>query len=268
MNKVMPKTYLVGFSQIYLPGLEEYLKDTDQLQFLEMLNQAKEENVSEGAALCSFYAKLCYKSLVEGKNANVTKIRNIMKNFESIISSRHGAVTEHFQLNFVTTNCSRVYSHEKVRHRVGTAFSQTSGRYVALGVDQDENPVDIDMIIDPILSPVEHILADGIDFLMGRIREARMFLDVKNQSFEVKKKMTSALRRFAPNGQSNEMGWSVNLRSVRHIIEQRSSRHAEWEIRLITNQVVDIIDTMWPELLYGGKREWIENAWEYTNLKI
>lgn len=268
MNKVLPRTYLVGFSQIYMPGLEEYLRDTDQTEFLETLNQARAEHISDGAALCSFYAKLCYKSLVEGKNANVTKIRNIMQNFESIINSKHGAVTEHFQINFITANCSRIYTHEQVRHRVGTAYSQTSGRYVALGVDQNENPVDINMVVDPILAPVEDILRDGVNYLMGKIREARRVLDIKNKSFERKKKLTSALRRFAPDGQANEMGWSLNLRSARHIIEQRSSRHAEWEIRIIVNQAAEIIQTMWPELLYGGKKEWVENAWEWSNLRV
>lgn len=43
-----------------------------------------------------------------------------------------GSVIEHHVTNWIFADVSRVFTHELVRHRVGTAFSQESLRYVRL----------------------------------------------------------------------------------------------------------------------------------------
>lgn len=248
MKYVKPKTFLVGVTGI-CGGLEEYLEYSGNEEFLEALNQAKEEGLSDGEILCSFYAKLCYKSLTLGKNANVTKIRDIESNLMGCFDSGHGSVFEHCQLNFITTDCSRVFTHELVRHRVGTAFSQTSGRYVAID--------NIDFIVDPLLIEDQecdkaiqnHIIAT--ENLAKLLREKL----IKNSDpFSKKKKVTSAIRRIAPNGQSNEIGFSLNIRSLRNTLISRTSEHAEWEIRLIFNQIGNIIEEKYPLIFYGLNR--------------
>lgn len=121
MNK-LPKTYLLGFTEVYENGLLSYLEDTNQKEFYEYYVEASQNGLSSGEILCSFYAKLCYKSLVLGKNLNISKIRDIQDNLKGCFDTKHGSIFEHFQLNFVTTNCSRIYTHEQVRHRVGVAY--------------------------------------------------------------------------------------------------------------------------------------------------
>jgi thymidylate synthase (FAD) len=270
MGMVAPKTYLIGWTSIDYSALSRYLVDTGQEEFQGLIDDS---DASPAEILCSFYAKLCYKSLVTGKNANISKIRGIEKNFQSTIESGHGSVLEHFQLNFVTTNCSRVFTHELVRHRVGTAFSQTSGRYVALGVTTDldtgeEKPADIDFVVDPILTQAIPAIDDLMTNLARSVRMLRDILKVSTFSFEMKKKLTSAIRRLAPNGQANEIGWSANIRALRHMIEMRTSRHAEWEIRLVFNQVADIILNRFPGILYGHTVESVDGMNEYKNLKV
>lgn len=242
MKFIEPKTFLVGITGI-TSGLEEYLRYSGNEEFLETLEQAKQEGLSDGEILCSFYAKLCYKSLTLGKNANVKKIRDIESNLIGCFDSGHGSVFEHCMLNFITTDCSRVFTHELVRHRVGTAFSQTSGRYVALS--------DIDFVIDPILDPVKDDIKEIIEFIEKKALEIREKLDVDNKDFALKKKLTSAIRRIAPNGQANEIGFSLNIRSLRHTLTLRTSEHAEWEIRKIYCQIGDIVESKWPLMLYG-----------------
>lgn len=242
MKFVEPKTFLVGVTGI-AEGLEEYLKYSGNEEFLETLEQAKQEGLSGGEILCSFYAKLCYKSLTLGKNANVKKIRDIESNLIGCFDSGHGSVFEHCMLNFITTDCSRVFTHELVRHRVGTAFSQTSGRYVALS--------DIDFVTDPILDPVKDDIQEIVEFIENKALEIRKKLDVDSQNFALKKKLTSAIRRIAPNGQANEIGFSLNIRSLRHTLVLRTSEHAEYEIRKIYCQIGDIIEAKWPLMLYG-----------------
>jgi thymidylate synthase (FAD) len=255
------KTYLIGYTSVDFDGLLEYLKDTDNEAFYAEIIEAVAAGVSEGECLCSFYAKLCYKSLSEGKNANITKIRAISDNLKGVFDSRHGSVFEHCCLNFVTKDCSRVFTHELVRHRVGTAFSQTSGRYVA--IDK------IDIVLPPEMEKVrdqveEHAVATAV-----LAKKLRAELIPEGSDFTFKKRMTSAIRRIAPNGQTNEIGWSCNIRALRHLIELRTARHAEWEIRYVFNEVAAIILKRWPGILYGHEAEDTgDGLVEYTNLRV
>jgi thymidylate synthase (FAD) len=167
-------------------------------------------------------------------------------------------VLEHVNFNFVFTDVSRVLTHELCRHRVGTAFSQTSGRYV--------RGDDLDLVFDPILEPARHIIENAIGEIQNNYHMACKALKIDElKDFGTKKKMTSALRRILPNGQTNEIGFSVNLRSLRHILLLRTNRHAEWEIRYVFDQVYKIFRQKYPNLLYGLNEEIIEGMVEVTN---
>lgn len=256
-----PRTFLVGYTSADEVGLRNYLNATGNEAFWEEYCQAREEGLSAGECLCSFYAKLCYKSLSEGKNANITRTRPIADNLEAVFKSGHGSVFEHCWLNFVTTDCSRVFTHELVRHRVGTAFSQTSGRYCA--IDQ------IDIVIPPELEEARGIVESFAKVAAFTCKELRDTLIPEDADFATKKRITSAIRRLAPNGQTNEIGWSCNIRSMRHMIELRTSRHAEWEIRVVFNDVANIILGRFPLILYGHERvDTGDGLFEYTKLEV
>lgn len=254
---VSPKTYLTGYTVLNMEGIKAYLEDTNQTDFLEDIEKAKAEGLNDGEILCSFYSKLCYASLVVGKNQNISKIRDIWPNIRGTIESRHGSVFEHCNLNFTVTNCSRIYTHEMVRHRVGTAFSQTSGRYVRT----DE----LNVVIDPILQPIEDLVEEARAYLEDWYKRAVAGMNLENvKDFGIKKKVTSALRRMLPNGQANEIGVSLNLRSLRHTLELRTSEHAEWEIRLIFNQIYDLIKDKYPAMVFDAKLRVVEGLNEIT----
>ena len=262
-NFVIPKTYFVGATAINLDNLKSYLKDTDQEEFIDEINHSLDEGLNEGEVLCSFYAKLCYASLTNRKNKNISKVRAIYDNIISTIDSQHGSVFEHCSLNFVVTDCSRVYTHELVRHRVGTAFSQTSGRYVRNDV--------LKLVVDPILEPVYEeieLIRANIEALY-KTMETKLGLDTMTD-FSKKKKYTSAMRRIMPNGQSNEIGFSVNLRTLRQTIEARTSIHAEWEIRIIFNQIFELVKDKYPAIFADAKVEVLEgqNQITFKNRKI
>lgn len=262
-NFVKPKVYLIGESSLDLNSLTSYLKDTDQIEFLQDIQDAKNQGLSDGEIICSFYAKLCYASLSLKKNKNITKIRGIYDNLIGTVDSGHGSIFAHTQLNFIVTNCSRVFTHEQVRHGIGTAYSQTSGRYVR----NDE----LNVVIDPILEPAYDLIEEARQYLENWYKKAEDKMNLNNEkSFDKKKKITSALRRLMPNGQSNELGFSLNLRALRHIIELRTSRHAEWEIREIYNQVFQLTKSKYPAIFADVKGEMIDGLLEisFSNKKI
>lgn len=172
------------------------------------------------------------------------------------------SVAEHCFLNFMMRDCSRVYTHELVRHRAGTAFSQTSGRYVRSDI--------LNIVYDPILDPIKEECEEIRQVIEMWYNDMQNKLILEGDNFSAKKKKTSALRRFLPNGQANEIGFSVNLRSLRHTIEMRTSSHAEWEIRLIFNQVYNLVNAKYPKMFFDAKVEKVDGLNEicFDNKKI
>jgi thymidylate synthase (FAD) len=258
---VVPDVHYLGCTGIDRAGLEGYLLASGNRDFLDSVNEARLQGLSDGEILCSFYAKLCYKSLTLGQNANVTRLRDIPDNLRGCFEQGHGSVFEHCQLNFVARNVSRILSHELVRHRVGTAYSQTSGRYV--------RGDSLDIVLDPVLEPVKERVR-GLQEVIEREYRAmvtEMGLDTATD-FAWKKKVTSALRRLLPNGQSNEIGFSLNLRSLRHIVQLRTSRHAEWEIRTLFAQVYRLVKARHPLVFHGAKEEEVDGLLEVSGMRM
>lgn len=301
---VQPTVHLIGFTEAYVPGIKKYLEDTKQMDFWEDFETALASGISSGEALCSFYGKLCYKSLVVGKNANISKTRSVKANLESCFDTGHGSIFEHFQLNYVVTNCSRVYTHEQVRHRVGWAYSQTSGRYCRLD--------SIDLVWDPILDPVKDLWLGGLRTIENLVylTECKLGLRKPNTEapnaapetwleavqqellamkhttaprgpsvehlkwvpddtfdFEKRKKITSAIRRIAPNGQSNEIGMSCNIRALRQVVQVRTARHAETEIRNIFAQVFHVTAAKFPLMFHRAKTRIYDGLPEVYGMK-
>lgn len=314
---VKPKVYITGFTEIYEPGVKAYLEDTKQMDFWKDYEEARAQGITGGECLCSMYAKMCYKTLVnDGRNANVSQIRSIRKNLEGTHDTSHGSVFEHCNINFVVTDCSRVYTHEQVRHRVGWAYSQTSGRYCRLD--------SIDLVWDSILDPVKDLFlrqlssiedtvylaecrlglrkpppaypsapADVIfgppqhiyevfrqqDGTFNRFEDVDKYKDVdklrdqlrwvpdNSFNFDLRKKLTSAIRRIAPNGQANEIGMTANIRSLRHVVQLRTARFAEVEIRDIYSQIFEQTKVLFPLLWYKARTRLVDGFVEVYGMK-
>ena len=254
---VQPKVYLIGCTGFDMNGVEAYLRESGNDQFLQSIEDAKNQGLSDLEILCSLYAKLCYKSLSVGHNKNIDRVRDIGSNITNCFDVGHGSVFEHSWLNFIAADVSRVFTHELVRHRVGTAYSQNSMRYIRVD--------NVPLVLDPILEPVK----DKIEALLSQIeatyKELEEHYNIKrNDSFDRKKKLTSAFRRILPDGIANEIGFSLNIRSLRHVIQLRTDRHAEWEIRFVFNQIYKIIKDKYPILLHGGTTELVDDLLEIS----
>jgi len=264
---VAPSTYFVGYTHVNPDAVRRYLEDTGNEDFKSSWEAALKEGISPAEALCSLFAKLCYNALTLDKNANVTRIRDIRENLIGCFSHGHGSVFEHVNFNFIISNCSRVFTHELVRHRVGTAFSQTSGRYCRPTPDDDGN-LSIGFVHDPILDPVKDEIDEGLDQIMRIYASMVDKMKVDDMSFEKKKKVTSALRRLLPNGQSNEIAVSFNIRSIRHMVMMRTSRHAEWEIRKVFQDIYLEIRQKFPMVFYGATETEVDGILEISGMKL
>ena len=94
------------------------------------------------------------------------------------------------------------------------------------------------------------IMFDTIESLEKLQRELAEILDLDNpeKKFKDKKKLTSAMRRIAPIGLATSIGWSANIRTIRHCIEMRTDPGAEEEIRLVFGRVAELMRDRYPHL--------------------
>lgn len=227
-RRVKPEIFMVAKTEIDHEGLRLFLQS-------EGIPNWQTDAGTAAEALIEIMGRLCYRSFVPGLNANVTKVRKSNADYLANIQKQaHGAVCEHASVSFIFKNVSRVFTHELVRHRAGTAISQESLRYVRL--------TDIDYWLPSVLADdpvVSADVAEIVDFLEQKQRGwAEYFgLDEPGINFGIKKVVTSALRRLAPIGLSTRIGWTANFRALPNIIDLRTSPHAEEEIRLVFGEV-------------------------------
>jgi thymidylate synthase (FAD) len=271
MKKVEPKIFLIGESS-FLPE-EETSVPGCHIGFQSYLNHVNANSwhtdaSSDIEAIPEIYGRLCYRSWEPGLNPNVTKVRQGNKPYlDNILQSAHGSTLEHAFLNFIFADISRIFSHELVRHRTGVAISQESLRFVRLSnlsawiptcIQEDEKAL---TIFSNTFENLEKL----------QLELARHFnLDDPSMPFSKKKEITSAMRRIAPDGLATTIGWSANIRTIRHVIEMRTASHAEEEIRLVFDRVAQLCQSRYPNLFsdYSTREVNGINEWFTINKKV
>jgi thymidylate synthase (FAD) len=250
MHETQPSVFLVARPSIDLEGMRAYLRDVGGEPWLQRRLDEADGQINGGEMVVEFGGRACYRSWEPGLNPNVTKIRTDQREyFANILRSGHGSVLEHANYSFAIRNCSRVFTHELVRHRAGSAFSQESLRYVRL--------TDIGFRVAPALEPVR----DQVLAIVERLEEFQVSaakelgIDDEGVPFHVKKEITSALRRLAPMGLSTDILWTANARTLRHVIEMRTAEGAEEELRLVFDKVAEIMRAEAPLLFQDFTRQ-------------
>jgi thymidylate synthase (FAD) len=262
MHETRPSVFLIARPSVDLDGLRGYLQDVGGESWLARRLEESEDEPNAGELVVEFAGRACYRSWEPGLNANVTRVRTDQREyFANILRSAHGSVLEHANYSFVLRNVSRVFTHELVRHRAGSAFSQESLRYVRL--------TDIGFRVPPALEPVrEQVLAiveQLEEFQLSAAKE--LGIDEEGVPFHVKKEVTSALRRLAPIGLSTDIVWSANARTLRHVIEMRTSDGAEEELRFVFDKIAVMMQTEAPGLFQDFTRQ-DDGSWVPEHRKV
>ena len=250
MKFVQPKVYKIAETKMLDDNVLAWLTDMGGEECLAHVTGA------DGEKLIELAGRRCYKSYKEGLNPNVTKIRKDSDVYhENVLKSGHGSVDEHSTVTFAFENVSRVFTHELVRHRAGTAMSQESLRFVRLDKLSFWMPVifkqEADKVNPELYAEVEKLIVETLVTLENVQTKLAKLYDIENmKDFNTKKMLTSAFRRLAPDGLGTGIVFTFNHRALRHVLEKRTSRHAEEELRLVFGQVAEIAIRDYP-FIYG-----------------
>lgn len=211
----------------------------DDLQILE-LNQFQG---SDQAKIIEIAGRTCYDSFGKGRDSK--------SYHENILEVGHGSVVEHITLNFSVFGVSRNLTHELVRYRAGTAFSQRSTRYV----DESSSEMCFNPHLQNLIKNDDHIdvaIMNHIKESMGlyMIINNRVYEDMRNKGIDThtaRKIARGAARDILPGSLETGLILTFNIRSLRHFIETRANDFADCHIRLLANKLWEIAVELIPE---------------------
>lgn len=155
------------------------------------------------------------------------------------IDSGHESMVEMADATF-RIECSRVVSHELVRHRIAS-YQQESQRYVRY---DEEEPDDL-FYVPPELDPTERFILEAAYEEAARAYKKLKVLGVKSQ----------LARYILPNGTRTRLVMKANLREWRHFLRLRCHPSAQPEMQVIANQILDILWPMYPEVFDDVKAD-------------
>ena len=239
-----PKVYLVTRPSVDWGQVAAFLEDEGVPPIPDSIRAGEDES----AAVVEISARLCYMSYGRGR-------RDISDFINNLLSSKDGSVFEHVNYGFVFTGVSRSLTHELVRHRAGFAYSQRSQRYV------DET--DGSFVIPPALSK-EMAGSDEAKAVLERALESASkgyaeLVDALERGMprewftsnrDRRKAVRQAARAVLPNATETKIFVTGNVRAWRHFIEMRGAAFADWEIRRLAMDVLDILRAEAP-LMFG-----------------
>lgn len=140
-----------------------------------------------------------------------------------LIKKKHFSVLEHVYATFRISNVSRAFTHQLVRHRL-CSFTQQSQRYVN---ESNFNFVEPNSIKD-------HVKAHPL-FIEFMEKAKRAYSELQKLGIE-----NEDARFVLPNAVESQIVVTANLREWRHIIKLRCSPDAQWEIKKVAMEILEI----------------------------
>jgi thymidylate synthase (FAD) len=171
--------------------------------------------------------RTCYMSLPRAGEKSAARF------IRMLVSRGHHSVLEHAAASFGIGGVSRACTHQLVRHRL-CSFSQKSQRYVSeegTGYVMPETVSANDearTVFEDATSAAQASYLKLMD--LGIPREDARFL--------------------IPGAVETDIVLSANFRELRHVIELRGSRHAQWEIRKLAVAMLEIMKRHAPNVFF------------------
>ncbi len=206
-------------------------------------------------------AKLCYSSsdiqgLLENQNPET-----IGKFIEMLANMGHESPFEHISFTFGIEGVSRSLTHQLVRHRIGSSYSQKSQRYVMEGQfayvvppEIKKNPSAHGLFIQT-MEEQQRAYDQLTDLLFQQHYEAllKTGLDEKQARGTAKKQAIEDARFVLPNACETKIVVTMNARALFNLFHHRCCNRAQWEIRAMATEMLRLVRQVAPTVFkYSG----------------
>lgn len=190
--------------------------------------------------------KLCYSNVGALDISNNLSDEEIEKFVNKLSDMGHYSPFEHLNFTFAIEGISRACSHQIVRHRTGS-FSQQSQRYVDLSdTFKYILPPEIEDCPEAIEKFEETIRIDLENYIKVTDELYKRYINVENMTtktelMKAKKKALEDARYLLPNACETKMVLTMDARNLIHFFNERCCMRAQWEIRDVAIQMLDIV---------------------------
>ncbi len=188
-------------------------------------------------------AKLCYSgSDIEGLQQKIRQKEQ--KAFvEKLVTVGHMSPIEHVSFTFGIEGISRACSHQLVRHRVAS-YSQQSQRYV--------RETEFDYVIPPTIKNDRKLTA-AFHKHMKQAQKAydEMIKGLGEQGITGENASQDA-RFLLPNAAETKIVVTMNARELLHFFGMRCCNRAQWEIREMATQMLQLVKGEAPVIFKGA----------------
>ena len=154
--------------------------------------------------------------------------KDVEMHLPRVLGYGHESILEHATLTFAIEGCSRVCTHQLVRHRLAS-YTQQSQRYIVLN---PENVEETFVIPDGIKEDPE--LLEEWKELMKRS------IELYRKSIERGAHQEDA-RFILPQAVRTKIVVTMNLRELKHFLGLRACERAQWEIREVAWKMLEEI---------------------------
>lgn len=208
------------------------------------------EKVVSGAA------KLCYSpSGIEELMNNLDK-EGIEKFIAMLAIMGHESPFEHINFTFGIEGVSRSLTHQLVRHRIGSSYSQKSQRYVKEGSFEYIVPPHIENIQEAKEMYVRSMQNAQVAYdNLTDILFEKHYEDNLNQGQSEKaakraaeKKAIEDARYVLPNSCETKIVVTMNARALFNFFKKRCCNRAQWEIRELAIQMLKLVLEVAPNI--------------------
>lgn len=185
-------------------------------------------------------AKLCYSPADVESLKEKTEAKDQKVFVERLVKMGHMSPIEHAAFTFGIEGISRVCSHQLVRHRVAS-YSQQSQRYVS-------EETGYDYLIPPaIKEDIE--LSEYYDHFMSEAQKTYNYIVKKLNEKGIKGESANQDARFVlPGAAETKIIVTMNARELLHFFRARCCNRAQWEIRLMAEEMLKLVKKTSPVL--------------------
>lgn len=180
-------------------------------------------------------ARQCYSKFSATKAFHGFKDEDIRRQLRMVMDKGHLSVLEHASFTFVLEGVSRACTHQLVRHRIAS-YSQQSQRYVKL-------------------EEIEFVLPRSI---MYNTRASEAFREALERCQGCYRDLLKEgipaedARYILPQATASKIVVTMNARELMTFFELRCCLHAQWEIRMVAQEMLRLVKEVAPTIFENG----------------
>lgn len=213
-----------------------------------------EKTIAAAASLC--YSPKDITSLLDEMNDEI-----VQRLINMLAKLGHESPFEHISFTFGIEGVSRSLTHQLVRHRIGSSYSQKSQRYVKEGAFEYIVPPEIQKKPE-VLAIYEEAMKNqqtAYDEIVELLKKEYFNDQIKAGKTEkqanslAEKKAIEDARFVLPNACETKIIVTMNARALFNFFYHRCCNRAQWEIRNLADEMLKLVKMVAPTVFkYSG----------------